>query len=677
MDDPIIIVGDLNAKTPTVGCRTYDESGKILDKILTELDLLIMNDKTPTYHKFNSSYSEILDLVLFSSELSNKILKFEVLEDYEMGSDHSPITFSLRWNRPTKFNQVIEGKICYNLSNANWLMFKQILNEYSDQLIKNPNYYKFDVNALNEIVSKQILDAAEIAIPKYKYMSRKSFPKKIIELIHARRLIRKRIKKDNDPTCKRQYNHITNDIRNAIKQYTSKKWENFLSDLGPYPVSSRLFWNQINKAREQKIVGNIPRLKFKNKLYESDLDKCLLFSQILKGIFKDSLATNAFDEEHKIRIENEIKMHNFNNSDIQYINMNEIYKVLNKLKIGKSPGGDKIQNVFLKNLPFNYVKILLHLSNLAITMGPAKEWKVAAVKMIPKKDLRSSNPMDYRPISLTSCIGKVVERVLRDRLYKILEERGVIVKEQSGFRSRRGATDNLIFFTQKIAEATSRRKKVCGIFFDIAKAFDKVWHAGLLHKLNNLEIPFYLINYIKRFLSNRKFAVNLNNSVSETCDIECGVPQGSVLGPLLFLIYINDIPLAYEKFSSYSALFADDLGSIFIFKKTKNVSKKINKYLENLVRWLFKWRLKMNTSKCSYTIFSGIGCGKINFKLYMNKELIPYNKNPIFLGITFDKRLCFNKHYENLKVRATKRLNIIKIFTHSSWSLNHKTLISH
>ena len=160
----------------------------------------------------------------------------------------------------------------------------------------------------------------------------------------------------------------------------------------------------------------------------------------------------------------------------------------------------------------------------------------------------------------------------------------------------RGATDNLIFVTQKIAEATSRGKKVCGIFFDVAdflKAFDKVWHAGLLHKLNNLEIPFYLINYIKSFLSNRKFAVNLNNSVSETCDIECGVPQGSVLRPLLFLIYINDIPLAYKKFSSYSALFADDLGSIFILKKTKNVSKKINKYLENMVRWLYKWRLKM------------------------------------------------------------------------------------
>ena len=674
LDDPAIIIGDLNAKTPSVGCKTLDESGKVLDKVLIELDLIIMNDTTHTYHKYNSSYSEILDLVLFSSKLSDRILKFEVLEDYEMGSDHSPITFKLRWDNNIKLNKFKDGKISFNLNNANWVLYKKILVEYSDQLINNPNYYNFDVNTLNEIISKQILEAAEISIPKYKNMFGKSFPKKIVELIHARRLLRKKIKKDKEPTLIRQYNQVTYDIKKSIKQHTSNKWENFLGKLGPYPVSSRLFWNQINKAREQKNLGNIPRLKFKKKVYESDFDKCMLFSQILKGIFNDELDNS--DQEHKSRIENEVKNHNFDNTDLQVLDLNEIYKVLNNLKIGKSPGIDQIQNVFLKNLPFNYVKILLHLSNLAISTEPAKEWKLAAVKMIPKKEKKSNNPMDYRPISLTSCLGKVVERALRNRLYKMLEERGVIVKEQSGFRSKRGATDNLVFVTQKISEAISRGKKVCGIFFDIAKAFDKVWHVGLLHKLIKLEIPSYLVNYIKNFLSNRKFTVNLNSSVSEACDIKCGVPQGSVLGPLLFLVYINDIPLAYEKYSNYSVLFADDLGSVFIFKKTRNVSKKINKYLESLVKWLYKWRLKMNTSKCSYTIFSGIGRGQVSFKLLMNKELIPYNKNPMFLGVTFDERLCFNKHFENIKVRATKRLNIIKIFTHSSWHLDKKTLIA-
>ena len=161
-----------------------------------------------------------------------------------------------------------------------------------------------------------------------------------------------------------------------------------------------------------------------------------------------------------------------------------------------------------------------------------------------------------------------------------------------------GSTDNLIFITQKIQECLNRKKKVCGIFFYISKAFDKVWHAGLIYKMIYLNIPTYLIKFVKSFLSNRNFKVKIKNYLSEPSPITCGVPQGSVLGPLLFLIFIGDIPLSNEKRISYSALFADDLFSIFIFDKVnKVVSNRIKLYLDSLVEWLFKWRLKMNASK--------------------------------------------------------------------------------
>ena len=97
-------------------------------------------------------------------------------------------------------------------------------------------------------------------------------------------------------------------------------------------------------------------------------------------------------------------------------------------------------------------------------------------------------------------------------------------------------------------------------------------------------------------------------------------------------------------------------------------------YLQSLVDWLFKWRLKMNASKCCYTIFSNGGREGIDFDLSLNNELIPYNPNPVFLGITFDEHLCFNTHFANLRARALRRLNIIKIFSHKSWHINKKTL---
>ena len=125
---------------------------------------------------------------------------------------------------------------------------------------------------------------------------------------------------------------------------------------------------------------------------------------------------------------------------------------------------------------------------------------------------------------------------------------------------------------------------------------------------------------------------------------------------------------------SYYALFADDLKSIFIFKKPGHIKSIINKYLESLTSWLSQWRLKMNAKKCCYTIFSNGGRGDLEFDLKLNSEFIPYNPNPVFLGITFDESLCFHKHFENLRARALSRLNIIKIFSHKSWHLSRKTL---
>ena len=297
--------------------------------------------------------------------------------------------------------------------------------------------------------------------------------------------------------------------------------------------------------------------------------------------------------------------------------------------------------------------------------------------MIPKTEIKSSDPSDYRPISLTSCVGKLAERVVKKRLYNFLEKNNLIPIQQSGFRNKRGTTDNLLFITQKIKEAINRGRRACGIFFDISKAFDRVWHAGVIYKLILFKVPNYLSRFIRNFLSNRKGKVTLNDVLSFIIGMCCGIPQGSVLGPLLFLVFF-EIPLANSKHLSYSALFADDLVSLFLFgkKESTKVLNRIKKYLQSLVEWLFKWRLKMNTSKCCYTIFSSSGRAGICLDLKLKSEPIPYKSNPIFLGITFDEHLNFSAHYANLRARALKRLNIIKIFSHKSWHINQKTLTS-
>lgn len=215
------------------------------------------------------------------------------------------------------------------------------------------------------------------------------------------------------------------------------------------------------------------------------------------------------------------------------------------------------------------------------------------------------------------------------------------------------------------------------IFFDIASAFDKVWHNGLIFKLINLNVPFYLVQWLINFLDNRLFCIKVNLFITKNFEIRCGVPQGAVLSPTLFSVFINDVPLNLKRSQSGSMLFADDLVFYQIYNKASvNLNNKINKHLASIESWLNKWRLKMAPQKCNYIVFSnGVkdDSSLVKVKLY-NQVLSPCSY-PKFLGIRFDKHLTFKNQISYLKETCIKRLNILKVLVHKSWHLSHETLM--
>ena len=204
----------------------------------------------------------------------------------------------------------------------------------------------------------------------------------------------------------------------------NKKWELFIGKLGPYPVSSKAFWQIINKTKKSKSSGDIPTLKANNQIYKTDREKSQLFSEILSSTFKNQTDIR-FNNQHKDFIGNEIqKMYLTPLKADNYFNINDIFTAINKLGIGKSPGEDGIHNIFLKNLPFDYVKkFILRLVNLSIYSDLPEVWKKATITMIPKKDQKSENPNEYRPVSLTSCLSKLIERLIKKSLYTFLEDK--------------------------------------------------------------------------------------------------------------------------------------------------------------------------------------------------------------------------------------------------------------
>ncbi|GFV68892.1 RNA-directed DNA polymerase from mobile element jockey [Trichonephila clavipes] len=234
----------------------------------------------------------------------------------------------------------------------------------------------------------------------------------------------------------------------------------------------------------------------------------------------------------------------------------EVQEYIKKLKINKSPGLDLITNRILKNLPFKFVLFIVMLFNLLMeNCHFPKNWKTAVVVPILRSNSDDTRPQNYRPISLLSSLRKAYEFVLLNRLNQHCIARNIIIPEQHGFVTQCSTVTQLLRVTELIHHGFQNNQATGMLFLDIAKAFDKIWHDCLLTKMVRLGFSEQVIKIIRSYLNSREFMVRVENSLSTPRPILSGVPQGSLLGPKLFNLYINDIPKAAEV---HLAMFADN-----------------------------------------------------------------------------------------------------------------------
>ena len=237
-----------------------------------------------------------------------------------------------------------------------------------------------------------------------------------------------------------------------------------------------------------------------------------------------------------------------------------MYKFLTKLDTSKASGRDGISARMLKNTAASITPSLTnYLFNLSLMTGTLpSQWKKSQIVPIPK-DNNASSPPNYRPISLLPIISKTLERHVHSLILGHLQTHHPLSAYQWGFLESRSTVAALLYCTNEWLKALESGKEICAVFFDLRKAFDSVPHAPLLAKLNHLGLDRHIINWLHNYLANRTQAVVINGSESYTAPVLSGVPQGSVLGPLLFLIYIDDLSSVIEALSSKVNLFADDI----------------------------------------------------------------------------------------------------------------------
>lgn len=337
----------------------------------------------------------------------------------------------------------------------------------------------------------------------------------------------------------------------------------------------------------------------------------------------------------------------------------EVLSTLNSLDPNKSTGPDEIPTKILKMSAILIAAPMTRLFNKSLQQGVfPNSWKTAHIKPIFKNKGSPSKLTNYRPISLLSCMSKILEKIVFKNIYRHLSHNHLLTDKQSGYRPEHSTQLQLIYLTHNLYKALDSGREFTAVYLDISKYFDKIWHDGLLYKCEtDFGLTGQLLTWLKSYLTNRTQKVIIGNTASSLQTIDAGCPQGSVLGPLLALIYLdglstettNDILFFADDTSLYASHDKDDL----------NVTQtSLQSDLENILEYGQEWKITFNSSKTVQQTFSLRNNPNIP-KLFFDGQEIPVNYTHKHLGVFFSKDLKFKSHVNDIIKKVNKAMGPI------------------
>jgi len=344
--------------------------------------------------------------------------------------------------------------------------------------------------------------------------------------------------------------------------------------------------------------------------------------------------------------------------NITLCNEIEIKNIISNLGVNKASGPNSIPTSLLKEFSSLLIEPITNLINKSLTEGTFPSlFKMAQICPIYKKSDKTKCA-NYRPISLLSNLSKIFERIMYNRLEKYLEKHSLLYDHQFGFRKSFSTEHALMSITEQIRSNFRKKSYSCGVFVDLEKAFDTVNHSILISKLRYYGLKEPSLSWLSSYLSNRLQQVSLNGQLSTPKQVTCGVPQGSILGPLLFLIYINDMNKAINNSTVYH--FADDTNLLYSHKNPKTLKKVMNIDLKSLYEWLCANRLSLNVSKTEFMIF------RPPKKTLSNRIVLTLNRTKIYestkikyLGLLLDSRLSWKEHINELTKKLGRSVGML------------------
>ena len=449
--------------------------------------------------------------------------------------------------------------------------------------------------------------------------------------------------------------------RNAVVTLLRVRKEDYFKNLNP--SNAKDFWNSIKKLNNKSTT--IPTLNNDGTLVCTSQGKATLISDFFFGCFNrqypplgsacspigqsSNLDPQEFPEELLCSVDN-------------------IADMLAYLDPSKSTGADKISARMLKSCAYSIAPSLTKLFNLSLKTGIVpSEWKIARIVPIPKTDCPSTSTSGYRPISVLPIISKVLEQHVKELIDDYVANNAPISKYQWGFMHQRSSTSALISVTHDWHCSLDSGKEVCIVFFDVKKAFDSVPHIPLLQKLSEAGLDPFLLRWIENYLTKREQFSVVNGYSSNPLQVLSGVPQGSVLGPLLFITYINDVVNQILPDSSIN-LFADDIA----LYKTINAPEDyigLQEDITAVARCLHSKSLDLNASKCCYLFLSRKKtCSILPPPLMLNDVPLKCVTSYKYLGVLITSDLLWSSHISNICNKTRRLIGIMyrRFYKHSS-----------
>lgn len=631
----------LNWKTKEIKKGLKSETA-CAQNLLNFMDTHMMNQLVSEHTRHDKS---ILDLVITNNPQAIHSITVEKVQF----TDHDYVYTNLLYKKLSKVADPPEALPDspldnVNLNRADW---DGVRNELSTinwtEYLKDKN-----IDDTNMLIRKSLTDACCKHAPKHPNKSTQKLyiPPKRRTLLKLKKRLNHKINvckylkppgttKEKIDKLNKRRGQIELDIRDSLKEEAIKKEADVINKIKSNP---RAFFTYAKK--KSKVITNIGPLLDKNNKLQSDPTK---MSNILQDQYKTAFSDPDSGQKDQPQPDTS---HVPDFSDISF-SEEDIIKAINELGINSAPGPDKIPAKVIKECKEELAPALVILWRRSLDSGLIPEDLLSQTIIPIFKKENKSQASNYRPISLTSHFIKIFERILRDKLIDHLEENNLITPQQHGFRRYRSTLTQLLHHFDLILQILEANVNADTLYLDLSKAFDKVNHQILIHKLEQMKITGKILNWIRSFLTNRKQIVVVNGHKSTSAKVESGVPQGTVLGPALFIIYMNNVTEYLRNI--IIQLFADDSKITTAIANLSDRTKLLNA-LKALLDWTSHNSMKFNEQKFQLLQIGSDDTLKIPYQC--NDITINKSETVRDLGVLVSEDFSFKPHIAEITDNA-------------------------